>query len=1334
MRIKRIEIIGFKSFCDKTVVNIEEPITAIVGPNGCGKSNIIDATRWCMGEQSAKHLRGKSMEDVIFAGSDTRGPASMAEVSLTFENVGFSRRDDRSVVSQDSDEESEQLLADLDGAQKAADVAAFDPTAAIEVLPLAVDRDALVAEGDASVPESAPAQALVAEELDLVVAEAVADHLTDVVAEQADAVAEVVALAADAAEAVVVAAAQPAPVELEAVAASQATPLIDYSQYGEVTITRRLFRDGTSEYFINKTPSRLRDITEFFLGTGVGTKAYSIIEQGRVGMIVSAKAEDRRLIIEEAAGITKFKKKKQAAERKMEQTRQNLLRVSDVVDEIDKRLGSLRRQAQKAERYKKYRAELRDIELWSAAHRYLGFVVESGVVKQSLGARSEQRERLAADFSTREAAIVAERAESQIEEKAIGELTQVVFDLDNRVKLGESQVEFQGREAKDLEDRVLQAGGEIESLRVERELAERELDNVRLEATRLESEAGERSEELGRLEEEHRLVRGQLQDAQAELDGARAEIGKAQTDIARAEGNVRSLERRSSDLDMRLARVTEEEARASERHAPLIEQVAELEQKLGGLRQLRLDLADQRQELEARQIDLREQHGKTEAEVETLRTELHRRRSRLQSLIEIQDRYEGFARGTRAVMQHRPGDEGDRKRILGLVADMVSAPAEYEPAVEALLGDRLGSILVESKDVGALAVDFLKKRSEGRSTFIPVLDFSGRGASSGGGGIEVIDAAGVRGTIASLVQVKDEYARVADYLLGDALVVESLQRALELLDAGVRRTMVTLDGDVIDPHGVVTGGSREAAGTGVLQQKREIRELEEISEALDRDLADAQARHVTCKAELQKTVAALEGIRKHAHEGEIAFMSAEKDHARYKAEAERLAERRGQLGRELAEMQAQLADCERESEETRLAMNGARQRAEEAERKQLGLIEGVTMARGEVDDIAARVTDAKVIVAQAGAAQKAAAAQRGRLELHEAELGRRVDKLEKMIGESGARATQLREESTRMSVELVSLRSDRLAAADELSARKNQHEQRMADLQVAEVELREVRQAAAQAASDCTKLEMKRETLESNRKHLEEAMLEKHRVELARELHDYHLRPPVSESDESRLKELRDLIDRMGEINLTAIEEYEELAGRYDFLTSQKKDLESALEQLETAITKINKTSRKLFRETFDAVNAKFQEVFPRLFRGGNAYLRLTGSDEELLDAGVEIFAQPPGKKNTTVEQLSGGEKALTAVAMIFSIFLIKPSPFCILDEVDAPLDEANVGRYNELVRSMTDSSQFIVITHNKRTMEIADSLYGVTMEEPGCSKLVNVNLRGFQPKAKRAA
>jgi chromosome segregation protein len=1316
MRIKRIEIIGFKSFCDRTVVTIDEPITAIVGPNGCGKSNIVDAIRWCMGEQSAKHLRGKSMDDVIFAGSDSRGPAGMAEVSLTFENVGFSHHDASATVLQDVDVAA--VAETPDGSGEAVVEGEAQPG------------------GPFAEPDAAPAQGPSIHEL----AEAAASELDALVAEAAqvlgdqDAGATADVAAGEAAEDGAAAPAAEVLIPEAAAILDEQPPAIDYSQYGEVTISRRLFRDGTSEYFINKTPSRLRDVHDFFLGTGVGTKAYSIIEQGRVGMIVSAKPDERRLIIEEAAGITKFKKKKQAAERKMEQTRQNLLRVSDVVDEIDKRLGSLRRQAQKAERYKKYRAEMRDIELWSASHRYLGLGVEEGVMRVAHGEASERRARLAHELEQREAALAAERAEAQLEDKAIADLTQVVFDLENQVKLGESQVDFQTREAVGLEERAKSAATEIEVVRAERAQAKTELEQASDEVSRHDEGTRARAELLARLEEEQRMVRGRLADAQAELDGARAEITRASTDIARTEAQVRSIERRQSDLDMRLSRIGDEAARSATRLEPLQHEVQALDGKLAGLRQLRFDLGQEKDQLEARLKQLKDDVHHGEAEVETLRTELHRRRSRLQSLIEIQDRYEGFARGTRAIMTHRPGDDAERRRIKGLLADVVSAEPEYEPAVEALLGERLGSILVEDKAVSVAALAFLKEKSEGRSTFIPVAGFGGGGAgAAGGGAIDVVDATGIRGPIAEFVRVGDEYAGVAEHLFGDAIVVESLARALELLDAGVHRTMVTLDGDLIDPRGVVTGGSRETAGAGVLQQKREIRELEEISASLAQDLANAQARHVAHKAELLRVTAALDGVRKQNHESEISILAQEKDLARFRSEAERLVERQRQLDDEKAELDGAHGEGLRELEEHKIALEQARRRGDDAERQQLGLIEGVTLARGQVEDVQAQVTDAKVVVAQAQAAQRAAQAQKGRLELAIAELDRRLDKLARTADESGRRAEELRGESTRIGEELVVLRADRFARADELGARKNEHEQRMVGLQVADLEVREVRQAADKAGHEAAKLELRLHDLHSHRQHLLESIFEKHRVELVKELHDHHLRPPVSEAEEARLRELRELIERMGEINLTAIEEFEELNKRYEFLTSQKKDLETALEQLERAISKINKTSRKLFRDTFDAVNAKFKDVFPKLFRGGSAELKLTGGEDDLLDAGVEIFAQPPGKKNQTVELLSGGEKALTAVSMIFSIFLIKPSPFCLLDEVDAPLDEANVGRYNDIVRSMTDRSQFIVITHNKRTMEIADDLYGVTMEEPGVSKLVSVRLRGFE-RRKRAA
>ncbi len=1271
MRIKRIEIIGFKSFPDKAVVQIDQPITAIVGPNGCGKSNIVDAMRWCMGEQSAKHLRGGKMEDVIFGGSDSRGPGGMAEVSLTFENAGFTRSGPAFTEAEDGGGGGVGVDVEVgDGATGAAQPNGGEGDAG---------SDAVRAASDADVREVLETSA----------------------------------------------------------------PAIDFSQYSEVTITRRLFRDGTSEYLINKVPCRLRDVTDFFLGTGVGTKAYSIIEQGRIGMIVSAKPEDRRLVIEEAAGITKFKKKKQAAERRMDQTRQNLLRVSDIVGELEKQLGSLRRQAQKAERYKKYRAELRDIELWSASHRWLGAGAEVSFHSAELEVARTRQADAQRDHEAREGMIVATRADLAVEERRLSDLTQELYDVENRVQLGESQIDFQTREAKGLEERAAAAQGEHDGLG--RQAAETGDEGVRVreELARREAEVAACDTEQARLDAAYGVARALAAEAQAALDAVRAELSRSQADCARGEDTERALVRRLDELALRLDRVNQEAARHAARRTELAPDLARLGSALGGLRQLGLDLGSQRESLDARRAELDERLHRSDAEVETLRTELHRRRSRLHSLVEIQQRYEGFARGTRAVMQHRPGDDSERRRIRGIVADVVEASAEYEPAVEAVLGERLGGILVESHEVGAAGVAFLKGRSEGRSSFIPVQAFpiavppgssSMRGSSMGmGSGIEVVEGAGIRGPILSLVKCRDDFAPVVEHLLRDVYVVDSLPRALELWTAGVGRTLVTLYGDVLTPDGIVTGGSRDAAGSGVLTQKREIRELEEISATLEHDLADAQARQLETRTELSRVTSTVETLKRDAHRSELEVVGYEKDLARVETETVRIVEREEGLATERAELEAASATAVTEQTAVAERIVSARAAENDAERRQLGLIEGVTTARIDFEAAGTRLTEVRVAAARAGAERQAARAQLQRVEAQLRELAARLERLAEHASSSCARAVELRAEAAQTGESLLAQRELRRTRATELSAARAVNDTRVAALQVAEVEARGVRLLAERCAAEAGRLELKLHDLMATRRHLEEAMAERYRVELAAEVATYHLRAPVSDLEDARVRELRDLIDRMGEINLTAIEECEELTRRHDFLVAQKQDLEQALAQLEAAIQKINRTSRKLFRETFDAVNAKFKEVFPRLFRGGQAELRLVGGEDDLLDAGVEIFAQPPGKKNSTVDLLSGGEKALTAVSLVFAIFLIKPSPFCLLDEVDAPLDEANVGRYNDLVREMTDRSQFIVITHNKRTMEIADDLYGVTMEEPGCSKLVAVNLRGLERRARAA-
>jgi len=707
----------------------------------------------------------------------------------------------------------------------------------------------------------------------------------------------------------------------------------------------------------------------------------------------------------------------------------------------------------------------------------------------------------------------------------------------------------------------------------------------------------------------------------------------------------------------------------------------------------------------------------------------------------------------------------DTAAIHGVVADVVRAPELLEVAVEAVLGDRLGGVLVSEPEVGLAAIGFLKQGSAGRSAFVPMAIASHGAAVSQaraphdpqdrhtGGRIEVDDRTelvaahaaiggeGVLGRMADLVSFADGYETVGKRLLGATVVVDDLARALRLHNQGVTDRLVTLDGDVIEDDGVVAGGSRDAQGAGVLAQKREIRDLEEIVGTLEHDLAEAMARLVTAKTELKQVTKALDGLRTQVHEGEVAIMGHEKDEARVRHDLERHRDRLGQLATEQRELEDRLQTIGVDDGATRERRTGAEARIAELERAQLDALSDVTTHRDRLDELARVLTEAKIRAAQLGEKRAAAEASALRLAATDADLHARSAKLAVEIDDAMRRTLTLRAGCDQLAAEIAVLRDEREGHTRALEDGRRGYDGRLGALAEVELGSRELRGRADELSREVGQLELRAGQIKMTRQVVADQVGERYQLEVPAILHDYHLRPQATQIDDDRLAELRELIERMGtDINLTAIEEYAEVSQRFEFLAAQKSDLERAVDQLQRAIDKINKTSRKLFKDTFTAVNTTFKEVFPRLFRGGQAALSLSGGDDvDLLEAGVEIMAQPPGKKNSTVEQLSGGEKALTAVALVFSIFLIKPSPFCILDEVDAPLDEANVDRYNEIVREMTDRSQFIVITHNKRTMEAADNLYGVTMQEPGVSKLVSVNLsklgsRGAATSAQVAA
>jgi chromosome segregation protein len=673
---------------------------------------------------------------------------------------------------------------------------------------------------------------------------------------------------------------------------------------------------------------------------------------------------------------------------------------------------------------------------------------------------------------------------------------------------------------------------------------------------------------------------------------------------------------------------------------------------------------------------------------------------------------------TRAGQDPSTEDRG----VFGLVADVVSAPPEYETAVEAVLGDRLQYVIVESHAQGVEAIDWLKSASEGRASLIPLARLRERD-----GGVDEGERnhAGFVARCLDVVRFDPAYDRLVRFLLGDAVIVRDLPSALALWQsAPERRTLVTLDGEVLDPYGVVTGGPLEGEGHGALQRRREVQELEETVRTFDAEFSLAQERHRTLQARVLQLEAALKSLDKDGREKELALLDQEKDLARIAEEIDRLGSRVGHLEAERAHLEEGLASLAREEEDHRVAGATAEAEQSRAEERAREAAAQLDVVRARADQLAAQLTNLRVKAAADAERRESITASLRRIEDTRREVEERRGRLFTALSEGNARAAELKGRIEGTNVDRSRVEAELAQVREQAAIARAGHDSDLAAARAREDEARELRKRAegVTAASAEAALTGREQALALS--HLEEQIRERCQAELKLEIHRFHMQAPPSESDRDRLDELKAQAERMGAINLTAIEEYDELRQRHEFMTAQKTDLESSLADLKAAIVKINRASRERFRETFDRVNEKFQQVFPRLFNGGRAGLVLTqDADGGEVDGGVEIFAQPPGKKLQTVNLLSGGEKALTAVALIFAIFLIKPTPFCLLDEVDAPLDEANVGRYNELVKEMSKTSQFILITHNKRTMEMVDTLYGVTMEEPGISKLVSVRL-----------
>jgi len=1193
MRIRKLEIAGFKSFVDRTVVHFDEDVIGIVGPNGCGKSNIVDAIRWCIGEQSAKHLRGRAMSDVIFNGSESRGPHGMAEVTLTFEN------------------------SDL--------------------------------------------------------------------------------------------------------AAAQTLP-IEYRDYAEIAVTRRLYRDGTSEYLINKTIVRLKDVTDLFLGTGVGTKAYSIIEQGKIGLIVSARAEDRRMLIEEAAGITKYKARKKQAELKMEQTRQNLLRIGDIVSEIQRSLSSLKRQAAKAERYVAYRRELEDLMLHEASHKLLEII---SLRKRDAFARAEFAEKVLASrtaLAARDAELEVQRLAVHQQEERAEKHQNEAFAADNEVRTHQAELLRAKDKHRHLEERRTTAT--IEQQDLEKTITDLVAERKQLEEQLATVQADEQRESSEALDEHERLeeLRSGEKEADAEASRLRRQAAEASAKVAAAEATLAGYERRLSDMLVRREKLEDEHGKLVYDAENLDSKRTELAEEAASAAERKIAAITLRAQLETEAKTLRELAVTSDKKVETAKNELNQKRNRLRALEEVHARLEGVGAGTKALLKSKDPS------FAGLVADRIEAPSEYLTAFAALLGERLQAIVVTDTEHAATLLADLAAKKQGRAMLVAATPAYVASTSR-----PTIEDEDVVGFLVDSLRFSTEDAQLVRALVGDALVVRSTQAAVRLAAKAEGATLVSLDGTVVRPDGTISGGAGDAVAAGLLEQKREIRELHEVVAKLSDQVTELLDSQQAERTRLSEITAAVDKARSDAHASEIAAVTAEKDLKRIDEQVIAAQKRRSVVERDLEEIIGNL-------ENTGGEQGDARDKLDEGKLTQAEITGQLQSAEYLATEWKERVLAQQSVVTE----RKVRLA---RVRERVTSVSSTVERLARSVDELSGRIKRLdneRTECARGAGEAAALmmlsregldgavgRAQKAHAALE-DARRKLDEARQV-LTAKDAELKGLRQELADATDKLRHHEMALARLDIEEKHLLDNIREKFRgLELHTIVGDYHKRAPIEAQHKTRMQELGELLDRMGPVNLEAMREFKEAEERYTYYSKQKDDLDNALADLEKAIAQMNRESKRLFKTTFDGINTRFKTLFPRMFRGGAAELRLT-NPEDMLETGIEILAQPPGKKLGNIELMSGGEKALTAVSLIFAIFQFKPSPFCVLDEVDAPLDEANVARYNEAIRAMTSQSQFILITHIKRTMQSVDVLYGVTMQEPGVSKLVSVRVNE-SAKTKEAA
>jgi len=1238
MYLQSLEILGFKSFAVKTVLNFDKGVTAIVGPNGCGKSNVLDAMRWVLGEQSAKALRGGEMADVIFSGTDSRAALGMAEVSLRFA-------------------ECEQELG------------------------------------------------------------------------------------------------------------------VDWN---EVCVTRRVFRDGSSEYLLNKTPCRLRDIHQLFMDTGIGRSAYSIMEQGKIDQILSSRPEDRRAIFEEAAGITKFKSQKKEALRKLEATEANLLRVTDIVREVKRQIGSLQRQAAKARRYQGLIAGLRTLETHQA-HRQ--FTLLTGEIEEAGREIERLREAQAAheaEIETRETHVMARRAKIEELEASLTSARQAAQDLRGHLQNAENRIGFNAERAEEF-------GGLIE--RYGRDIAGAE-EKLAFQQSQIEHN----DRELAEIAEALKSEQARLDEQTAKVNALSGERIETERGLQTVFSSIARIESRLSALRVEAGALTGQRDGSEARMGILQSEIEQLEAGTAEVR-ARLESGRARLEEQSRELEARnEEAGAADREARAIGAELDaadrelrtqnglmaEKESRAGALRQMIETGEGFGEGTQAVLRGLDNAELFKPAIGGLLASRIQVGAEDVAAVEAALGQNLQSIVMKDGMVAEAVAKTLAERQWGRAQMI-LREWQADESASGDEAAMNNEPAPPETLGWVRDRVKSDLAPLVALLLGRFVIVPDLETALRLGRAQLqapperRCDFVTVAGEVVTRLGILTGGRAkgENAGASALHRGNQIA-------ALEREGAEIRARIATLAAAREEAAGRLEGAKGRLSDA--------------REEAQKLAVAVSSLRGELQQLEREEREKAKNLESLAWERENVRKRHDEAV-AQIGAREReAEELGGQLTELQSRQQTAAEQLDELRAREGTLIGELNELRIRAATEKQRHDGLSGQRAPMTARLNELREliehrkrdiDGYRTKIEALEIESDRIreeseAARERLAAANHEVEQlsgqraaMAGEAEEIEAALRGLRRQLSECAEARGHQEVRTTQVQLRIDNLAGHIRRRYQLEVRefqpdtyllltslRELNrkrkseDDDAEPATSEAPaepaaeeaqavdwdrvEELARELEQRVDAMGPINVDAIHEYDELEERSNFLEQQLNDLAKSKTELLDVISKINETTRKLFAETFEQIRVNFQEMFFDLFGGGKASLTLA-DESDPLESGIEIIARPPGKQLQSISLLSGGEKTMTAVSLLFAIYMVKPSPFCVLDEMDAPLDESNIKRFVKILDRFVAQSQFVVITHNKRTISRADVLYGVTMEEHGVSKLVGVKFAHREDSSNRS-